>query len=181
VRAAELTARRYAKALFMAAKEAGSAVEVARELDALVAALAEHPEVRDVLARPWIKAADRRAIAAATADRSGASRLVRDFAGLVADRGRADHLSEIAAAYRALVDEDLGQARAQIRSAVPLAEADKRELAGRLQKALGKRIILEEHVDHTLLGGFVAQIGSLILDASLDGQLARMRERLIRG
>ena len=32
-----------------------------------------------------------------------------------------------------------------------------------------------------LLGGFVAQIGSLVVDGSLDGQLARMRERLARG
>jgi F0F1-type ATP synthase delta subunit len=36
-------------------------------------------------------------------------------------------------------------------------------------------------VDATLLGGFIAQVGSLILDGSLDGQLARLRERLARG
>jgi ATP synthase delta (OSCP) subunit. len=36
-------------------------------------------------------------------------------------------------------------------------------------------------MDTSLLGGFVAQVGSLILDGSLDGQLARMRERLARG
>ena len=48
-------------------------------------------------------------------------------------------------------------------------------------RSLGKRIILEEQVDHTLLGGFVAQVGSFILDGSLDGQLGRMRERLAGG
>ena len=58
---------------------------------------------------------------------------------------------------------------------------EKQELAARLERALGKRIILEEQVDTTLLGGFVAQVGSLILDGSLDGQLARMRQRLARG
>lgn len=181
MRAAELTAKRYAKALFMAAKEAGSTVEVARELDALVKAVTEHADVRDVLGRPWIKASDRRAIAKAVAANNGAGRLVQDFAGLVADRGRADHLVEIAAAYRGLVDEELGQVRAQLRSAVPLSDTNKRELESRLQNVLGKRIILEERVDRTLLGGFIAQIGSLVLDASLDGQLATMRERLIRG
>jgi F0F1-type ATP synthase delta subunit len=36
-------------------------------------------------------------------------------------------------------------------------------------------------VDTNLLGGFVAQVGSFILDGSLDGQLGRMRERLVRG
>jgi F-type H+-transporting ATPase subunit delta len=181
VRAAELTAKRYAKALFMAAKEVGSTVEVARELDALVTAITEHADVRDVLGRPWIKADDRRAIAKAVAASNGAGRLVQNFAGLVADRGRADHLVEIAAAYRALVDEELGQVRAQLSSAVPLSDSDKRELESRLQRVLGKRILLEERVDRTLLGGFIAQIGSLVLDASLDGQLATMHERLIRG
>ena len=51
----------------------------------------------------------------------------------------------------------------------------------KLERALGKRIILEEQVDATLLGGFIAQVGSLIFDGSLDGQLARMRQRLARG
>jgi F-type H+-transporting ATPase subunit delta len=106
---------------------------------------------------------------------------VQDFVGLVAERGRADHLPEIVAAYRALVDAEHGQARAQVRSAVALTGAEKQQLAARLERVLGKRIILEEQVDDALLGGFIAQVGSLILDGSLDGQLARMRQRLARG
>jgi F-type H+-transporting ATPase subunit delta len=134
-----------------------------------------------VLTRPWIKGADRRAIAVELAGRAGVGKLVRDFAGLLAERGRIDHLPEIVAAYRELVDEDLGQARASVRTAVALTETQRKELGGRLERTLGKRVLIEEHVDPTLLGGFVAQVGSFILDGSLDGQLARMRERLARG
>jgi F-type H+-transporting ATPase subunit delta len=181
VRARELTARRYAKALFAAARETGAAAAVGAELHAFADVIAEHPEVRDVLSRPWIKAADRRGMAVPLAERSGAGKLVRDFAGLVAERGRIDHLPEIVAAYRALVDEDLGQARAAVRSAVAMAPEDKQRLGARLEEILGKRILVEERADQTLLGGFVAQVGSLILDGSLDGQLARLRERLARG
>jgi F-type H+-transporting ATPase subunit delta len=68
-----------------------------------------------------------------------------------------------------------------VRSAVALTDKEKRELSARLERALGKRILLEERVDSTLLGGFVAQVGSLILDGSLDGQLARLRQRLAGG
>ena len=32
-----------------------------------------------------------------------------------------------------------------------------------------------------MLGGFVAEVGSLIVDGSLDGQLARMRDGCARG
>ena len=94
---------------------------------------------------------------------------------------RANHLPEIIAAYRAMVDADLGRARAQVRTAVAFTDAEKQKLSARLEQALGKRIILEEQVDASLLGGFIAQVGSLILDGSLDGQLARMRQRLARG
>jgi F-type H+-transporting ATPase subunit delta len=90
-------------------------------------------------------------------------------------------LPEIVTAYQGLADAEHGQARAQVRSAVALTDKEKRELSARLERALGKRILLEERVDSTLLGGFVAQVGSLILDGSLDGQLARLRQRLAGG
>ena len=181
VRAREGTARRYAKALFAAAREAESTAAVGQELEALLLTFRANPEVGGVLSRPWVKAVDRRGIAVSVAEKGGAGRLVQNFAGLVADRGRADHLTEIVTAYRALLDEDLGQTRAQVRASVELAPADKRQLGERLERIVGRRIIFEEQVDRGLLGGFVAQVGSLILDGSLDRQLARMRERLARG
>ena len=181
MRAREVTAKRYAKALFATAREAGTAAATGTELEAFRHVLATHPEVGDVLSRPWVKPADRRGIAVPVASISGASRLVQDFVGLVAERGRMDHLPEIVSAYRALLDEDLGQARAHVRTAVAFGANDKQQLTSRLEQMLGKRIILDEQVDHTLLGGFVAQVGSFILDGSLDGQLGRMRERLAGG
>jgi F-type H+-transporting ATPase subunit delta len=181
MRAHEGTARRYAKALFLLAREGGAAETVGRELDTIAALVGDEGELRLVLTRPWIKPADRRGIAASVAERAGAGKVLRDFVGLLGERGRIDHLPEIVAAYRGLLDEELGRARAQVRSAVPLTDGERRGLTERLGRALGKQIILEERVDRTLLGGFVAQVGSLVLDGSLDAQLGRMRERLARG
>lgn len=181
MRAHEGTARRYAKALHSIARESGAATAVAAELDRFLEVFQAQAEARDVLTRPWLKGSDRRGIAVAVAEKAGCAKLMRDFVGLLAERGRMDHLPEIAAAYRVLVDEELGQARAAVRTAAPLTPAARQELSGRLERAIGKRILLEEHVDPSLLGGFVAQVGSFILDGSLDGQLARMRERLARG
>jgi F-type H+-transporting ATPase subunit delta len=71
--------------------------------------------------------------------------------------------------------------RAEVRTSVAFSADEKTQLAARLGQALGKQVLVAESVDTSLLGGFVAQVGSLILDGSLDGQLARMRERLARG
>jgi F-type H+-transporting ATPase subunit delta len=181
VRAREGTARRYAKALYELAHAGGETDAIGRELEQVAAVAAGEPRAHDVLTRPWIKPEDRRGVATAIAQKLGTRKLVQDFVGLVAERGRADHLPEIVAAYRTLVDAEHGQARAQVRTAVAFTDRERQDLSARLGRALGKRIILEEQVDATLLGGFIAQVGSLILDGSLDGQLARLRQRLARG
>ncbi len=181
MKARQGTARRYAKALFMITREAGSAEPAVRELELFQDALRQSPELAAVLARPWVKPAERHAVALTVAERVGCGKAVRDLMALVASRGRMDHLPEMVEAYRGLVDEAAGRVRAVVRSAIALTEDERRLLAARIERALGKRVVLEETVDASLLGGFVAQVGSLILDGSLDGQLHRMRERLARG
>ncbi len=175
------TARRYAKALFLVARESGRVEAVGGELAAFLEVLTPERGLKEFLVRPWLKGSAKKSVVSAIADRLGCSKLVRDFVGLLAARGRMDHLQEIAAAYRNFQDAAEGRVRAQIRSAVALSERDRGQATARLAEIAGKEVILEESVDSGLLGGFVAQMGSLVLDGSLDGQLARMRERLVRG
>lgn len=172
----------YARALHDLAKERGQIDAVARELDTVLQALAGAPELGELFGRPWIPAAAKRNAAMEIALRLGVSQLTRDFLGLVARQGRGGDLAAIVAAYNEMVDESLGRARAKVRTAVALTDDERRQLAERLGRALGgKRVVVEDVVDPTLLGGFIAEIGSYIVDGSLDGQLARMHERLARG
>ena len=68
-----------------------------------------------------------------------------------------------------------------MRTRVPLTEAERDTLRARLGSVMGgKQVIVEEDVDANLLGGFIAEIGTYIVDGSLDGQLARVGDRLKR-
>jgi len=174
-------ARSYAKALFELARERHQTDVVGHELGGVIEVVGGDPALLQFFARPGIAASSKRAVADEIAQRLGVSKLVRDFVGLVADQGRGDQLPEIADAYRDLVDADAGRVRARVRSAVALTEAERATLATRLGAALGKTVVVEDRVDPDLLGGLVAEVGSLVADASLDGQLARMKERLTRG
>ncbi len=174
-------ARRYAKALRALAAAESRLEPVADELASFERLLADEPSLRKALTRPWIKAATKRAIVAAVAERLGLSSLTRNFLALVAQRRRLDLLPDILAAYRALVDEAAGRVRARVRSAADLTEAQQAAIRDRLGRRLGKAVLLETEVDPSLLGGFVAEVGSAILDASLTGQLRALREQLIRG
>lgn len=175
------TAKRYAKALFLVARESRQVEAVARELAAFLDGVAAEPRLEEALLRPWIESAAKKSLVSAVADRLRCSKLVKDLLGLLAAAGRADHLPEIIEAYQQLQDEAQGRVRVRVRSAVALRDNERAQLAARLREIAGKAVILEESADSTLLGGFVAQMGSLVLDGSLDGQLVRMRECLVRG
>jgi F-type H+-transporting ATPase subunit delta len=182
VKASPAVAKSYAKALFALARERGQADAVGAELRALADLVSGDREASEFLAVPWVSADAKRAAAVELATRAEVAPLTRDFLGLVAAHGRADHLAAIADAYRDLGDAEANRARARVRTAVALTEADRATLAARLGRALGgKQVVIEEVVDPSLLGGFVAEIGSLVMDGSLDGQLARLRESLARG
>jgi F-type H+-transporting ATPase subunit delta len=182
VKTSPAVARSYAKAIFELARERGEAAEIEAELTRVAALVAQDAELAAVLARPWITAARKRALAEELGERLELSRLGRDALALVAAQGRADHLGAIATAYRDMLDAAQGRARARVRTAVSLTESERTALAARLGRALeGQQVVVEDVVDKQLLGGFVAEIGSLIVDGSLDGQLARLRQRLARG
>ena len=176
------TARSYAKALFSLAKERNETETIARELPTVAALVAGERSLADFFARPWVATTAKKNAAVEVATRLGVSSLTRDFLALVAARGRAAHLEAMAAAFRELMDAEQGVVRARVRTAVPLGDEGRATLAGRLGQALqGKRVVIEEVPDDSLLGGFVAEIGSFIVDGSLNGQLARMRARLATG
>ncbi len=173
-------ARRYAKALWSLASQESRLDVIAPELQRFEHLLADEPELRNVLLLPWTKAATKRAIVVSVSERLGLSPLARNFLALVAQRRRIALLPEIRAAYDALVNEAAGRVRARVRSAAPLGEAQRGVIRERLGRRLGKTVLLDTAVDPALLGGIVAEVGSRLIDLSVRGQLAALRERLTR-
>jgi F-type H+-transporting ATPase subunit delta len=179
MKASPAAVKPYARALYELARERQQTDAVARDLGAMVELLARDAELRDFFGRPWVSVAAKRAASVEIAARLELSPLVRDFIALVARAGRAPDLDAIATAYRGMADADLGRVRAQVRTRVPLTEGERDAMRSRLASVTGAReVIVEDRVDPSLLGGFVAEIGTYIVDGSLDGQLARIGERI---
>ena len=76
------------------------------------------------------------------------------------------------------MNDMLGVAVAEVRSAKDLTPDEMSQLAKVLSGKIGKKIELDVRTDPSLLGGFVARIGSEIYDASVIRQIDRFRESL---
>jgi F-type H+-transporting ATPase subunit delta len=168
--------RVYARALFDAALEEGRLEPVRDEVAQLAQAVAEVPELRELLRNPQL---DPRAKAAALKEvLSGGEDLVRNFVLLLADKGRAGIFEEIAREFERLIAEHEGVVHAELTTAVELSDKDARDLLEQIEQAAGRKVEATRTVDPGLIGGIVLQVGSHRLDASVRGRLERLRREL---
>ncbi len=173
--------RRYARALFALAGEAGRTDEVGQELDAIADLLEHNDELRRSIFWPLHPGAERRAVLREVCDRLGSSVDVRNFCCLLVDQRRVVNFAAIRDAYAALADAMAGRTRARVVSAAPLTRGQRARLQRALAARTGQSVELDVSVDPALLGGAVADVGGLIFDGSLRTQLDRLRVGLTRG
>jgi F-type H+-transporting ATPase subunit delta len=169
--------RVYATALFEAAREKGRLEPVSEELQQVVAAEAEVPELRELLRNPQL---DPRARASALKDvLSGGEELLRNFLLVLVDKGRTGSLEEIARELERLIAEHEGIVHAELTTAVELSDAEAQTLLRQIEQASGRKVEATRGVDPDLIGGIVLQVGSHRLDASVRGRLERLRRELV--
>ena len=108
----------------------------------------------------------------------GADELVRNFVRLVAEKGRAGEIREIATELDALVAAQEHVIDVELTTALSLSDDEFDRLVGRIEQAAGRRVQASRSVDPELIGGLVLQAGSLRLDASVRGRLDRLRQQL---
>jgi F-type H+-transporting ATPase subunit delta len=171
--------RIYARALFDAAKEEGRLARVREELGDFVAAVAEVPELRELLRNPQV---DPRARAAALDDVLGdADELLRNFLRLLSEKGRSGQIAEIQHELERLAAAEERLLEVELTTAYELSDEEEREILEQIERASGRKVEATRKVDPDLIGGVVLQAGSLRVDASVRGRLTRLRSELVRG
>ncbi|MGZ3668070.1 MAG: ATP synthase F1 subunit delta [Ktedonobacterales bacterium] len=173
------TARRYAQAVFEIGVEQGTVDRWREDLRTLAEYYGDRHLIF-VLREPKIPFARK-------------EQMVRDLLGtkvqpealslalLLAERGLAEIGPAISTQFEKLYNDYRGQAVAQVTTAIPLDETLRSQIAADLQRITGKRILLQERVDPSILGGAVARVGDTLIDGSLRRRFALLREQIVQG
>jgi F-type H+-transporting ATPase subunit delta len=170
-------ARRYARALLDAAGP--QAETVLSQLEGVGTFLDGQPELLATLSSPALARTQRMAVLdAVLASASGVSPLVGNLMKLLTDRNRFAILPFVTRQFRDLVDVRVGRVRGKVTSATRLSDAQSEALKKSIEALTQRTVVLESKVDPALIGGTVAQIGSLVFDGSLKAQLAEMGRAL---
>jgi len=108
----------------------------------------------------------------------GADELVVNFVKLLAEKGRAAELDEVAVEYDVLIAARERILDVELTTAQELSDADFERIKKQIEQASGRTVQAERKVDPNLIGGIVLQAGSMRLDASVRGRLERLRHEL---
>ena len=106
--------------------------------------------------------------------------LFRNFLQLLAEKGRAGEIEQIAAEFERLMAREERRLTVQLITARELSDAEADELIRQIEQAAGRKVEATRSVDPSLIGGFVLQAGSYRADASVRGRLERLRKELVR-
>jgi F-type H+-transporting ATPase subunit delta len=168
----------YAEALFEAGREREELEGVLEELKEFVEALGESEELRLFFYGGQIPEREkRRAIDALTENMKLST---GNFLKVIADNGREEILEEVLLRYEELVKEHLGRVDVEVTTAVELSEEELDRIKERIGRILeGREVILQPRVDPDLLGGAVFRFGGRMVDSSVRGQLASLREEML--
>lgn len=169
---------RYARALFELAEDAGALAAVEKDVDALLAALAESVELSRALTSPIYGSAGKGAALAAVADKLKAQDLTKKFLGVLANNGRAGDLKAVLRAFKALAAKKRGSATAEVVTADALTQAQLKELQTALKTALGRDVEIRTEVREELIGGLIVKVGSRMFDSSLKTKLEGLRKTM---
>jgi len=173
-----LIAEKYALALFEAAGDAKAKAVLGQELSGLHRALAAQSELGNVLEHPRLPVADKLAALGAVLSPKPSPILER-FLGLLIDKKRAKHLSQVVEEYQKLLLASEGKAPVRVLTPTALTAAQRDALVKRVKDQFGVTAELREEVRPDLVGGMILYLGEKRLDATVLGQLERLKQELM--
>jgi F-type H+-transporting ATPase subunit delta len=168
-------ARPYALAAFGLAKEQNALASWAESLHNL-AIVAQNDTAKTVLNSPKFADADK--LSVFTHVVTSLTDAGKNLVTTLIERDRISLLPAIAAQFNALKHVAENVAVANIRTAMPLTDAQKNDLQASLAKRYGKTITLAETVDASLIAGAIISIGDNVIDGSASGRLTAMTTEL---
>ncbi|EPS66313.1 hypothetical protein M569_08465 [Genlisea aurea] len=171
----------YASALYIAAVKANSLDKVESEVRTLVEAAKQSPTFSQFMKDLSVSADTRSNAIQDICSQAGFSDITRNFLVIAAENGRLRFLERISERFSELSMAHRGEVKAIVTTVIPLPLEEEKELKETLEDILGegKKVILEQKIDPSILGGLVVEFSQKVFDISIKTRAAQM-ERFLR-
>lgn len=171
-----LISTRYARALLEYAAETGEQEEVYEKMKLLSEIFLEVTELRYAIQNQSISTSEKRAVITTACGGSLPSSFSKMLT-LILRNERQEHLLYIALRYVELYREKFHIQYGKLITAVDMGKEKAQQLTTRIEKIVGGELEVESVVDPAIIGGFVLNLDGFRWDASISGELTRIKSR----
>lgn len=171
-------AKRYAVALFEIAKERNILDQIEEEIRVIKEIFSGNKELLSFLNHPKISLDKKRQFLSEIF--GTVSVPLKNALMLMVERHRSQSISQMAADFIDLANEEKSIADAKVYTTRPLTEAEREAISSTFARKVGKKTLrIENIIDRNLIGGIKLQIGNRIFDGSISGKLERLERQLL--
>jgi F-type H+-transporting ATPase subunit delta len=164
----------YAEAFLQLSDAVGDTAEVVAQARQLLVLWNESPELRTAMVSPVLETETKKAaISKLFGDQVSPTFL--NLLKLLADRQRIGYLDSVLERFLELYRDQNQIALATVTSAEALSDDQLANITEQVKGVAGTdKVEINTAVDPALIGGFVLNVGSKVIDASLSGQVRRL-------
>lgn len=174
-----LIPQRYAKALYKLALEKGNAQAVYEEMKQVALAFRSNPELNKVLSNPFVSRCDKEQLLLSTAGKNVEDDY-RAFVQLILQQDREEFALQMALAYRDIYRKENRISQVTVTTASKISDGQLEKIKNLVQKAYNDHSLeWDFKINPELIGGFVVDVDSSRLDASLSNELEQLRTNLL--
>lgn len=103
---------------------------------------------------------------------------VRNLTYLLASKNQAHLLRDVVSEFDRIVAAGAPVNTAHVTTAVELTNAERANLESKLRAQYGGELAFEYRLDPEILGGVIVRIGDVVIDGSVTGKLAAMKQKM---
>lgn len=169
----------YAAVMFDAANAAGgqdAVLEVRNQMEDVIRLMHSDMELSLALTDTSYTPEQRNALARAVFAECNPA--FTEVVAVMAERGDVDKLPRVYAAYGEQLDTKLNMCVVDVATVVELDDNLRHIIIEKAEAELGKKAVLRERIDKSLLGGIVMSVNGKRIDASVVSQLNKARHTL---
>lgn len=170
---------RYAKALLAYADEAGAEDAVYHEARVLAESFSNVPELRQALDSPVLPAETKLKLICEAAGGGSVSKELKRFVKLVLEERREKFLQFMIMSYIDLYRKQKNISVGKITTVCPVSEEVVNRIRALVVEKTHGTVEFKTRIDPNLEGGFIFEIGTYRLDASIANQIRRVKRQFI--
>jgi len=141
--------------------------------------LTSNTKLKETLISPLLPASKKEEIANLILEGTSIGDKVKRFLLLLVENNRLVLLSEIRGLLPILWNEEQGIVTFEVSSVIPLNPSQKNRLEEKLAALEQRSVNLAYKIDPSLIGGLSIRKGNIVYDASIQGDLKRLKQKIV--